>query len=356
MSELTYFKRFDNLSDYINYIADDPTLPNVSFVGEDRDVYYMNFDEPTPVKEYLTFKVTGNGNIAWNLSGGTDAKVLQYSKDNGSTWISITASSATTIPVVAGDVVLFKGNNQSYSIGFNSGCTFKGTTCQFELEGNIMSLLYGDNFSGQTTLANAYTFHNLFRNCNGLTSSENLVLPATTLASDCYAYMFVGCSALTTAPSILPSTTLANGCYTSMFNGCTSLTAAPELPATTLASDCYTYMFCACSALTTAPSILPATTLADYCYDGMFAGCTSLVTSPELPATTLADYCYYSMFSGCSSLNYITCLAQNISASQCTYNWVRGVASTGTFVKSTSMSGWGTGSSGIPEGWIVEDA
>ena len=34
-----------------------------------------------------------------------------------------------------------------------------------------------------------------------------------------------------------------------MFRGCTSLTTAPELPATTLTSWCYSYMFLGCTNL-----------------------------------------------------------------------------------------------------------
>ena len=37
--------------------------------------------------------------------------------------------------------------------------------------------------------------------------------------------------------------TMENYCYNAMFYGCTSLTQAPALPATTLASYCYDYMF-----------------------------------------------------------------------------------------------------------------
>ena len=69
-----------------------------------------------------------------------------------------------------------------------------------------------------------------------------------TLADDCYAYMFQGCTALTQAPS-LPSTTLALNCYSSMFQGCTALTQIPSLPATTLYQFCYTSMFMGCTSL-----------------------------------------------------------------------------------------------------------
>ena len=49
-------------------------------------------------------------------------------------------------------------------------------------------------------------------------------------------------------------------------------------------------------------------------------------------------------------------LLDDISASNCTDWWVYGVSSTGTFVKHPDMNNWSTGISGIPEGWVVEDA
>ena len=88
----------------------------------------------------------------------------------------------------------------------------------------------------------------------------------------------------------------------------------------------------------------------------MFSGCTSLVNAPTLPATTLVLFCYGGMFQGCTSLNYIKCLATDIPDNRCTQEWVRGVASTGTFVKNASMASWTTGTSGIPTGWTVQDA
>ena len=141
-------------------------------------------------------------------------------------------------------------------------------------------------------------FAYMFYGCTSLTTAP--ALPATTLAVSCYESMFDGCTSLTTAPA-LPATTLADSCYTGMFQSCTSLTVAPELPATTLAYFCYAYMFCACASLTT-PPVLPATILADYCYYGMFGDCTSLTTLPELPATTLAANCYQSMFGYCANI------------------------------------------------------
>ena len=142
-----------------------------------------------------------------------------------------------------------------------------------------------------------------------------------------------------------------------MFGGCTALTTLPTnyLPATTLANDCYYGMFIYCTSLTTAP-VLPATTLADYCYGGMFQNCTSLTTAPELPATTLAKNCYNGMFYGCSKLNYIKAMFTTAPSTSYTRDWVRGVKSTGTFVKNSAATWDVSGVNGIPTGWTVQTA
>ena len=203
-----------------------------------------------------------------------------------------------------------------------------------------------------TTLA-PYCYYAMFSGeCTSLTEVPD-VLPATTLAESCYQFMFWSCSALTHAPE-LPATNLAPLCYYSMFERCTSLTTAPQLPATELAEDCYRYMFWSCTNLAEAPE-LPATTLTKGCYYNMFGNCESLEVAPDLPATELADSCYYIMFTGSANLKYVKSLATNISANGCVDEWLGNVAAEGTFVKSAQMNDWPTGTSGIPEGWTVED-
>ena len=135
------------------------------------------------------------------------------------------------------------------------------------------------------------------------------------------------------------------------FDACTALTGVDLPEGLKVLGD---GAFRNCTALTSAPQ-LPATTLASNCYAGMFTGCTALTSAPTLPATTLATRCYSSMFDGCTSLSSITCLATNISASNCLQGWVKGVKSSGTFTKSSSMSSWPTGTNGIPQGWTVKN-
>lgn len=352
---------------------------------------------------YTTMEILTGGTINWTEIGSqTLGAELSFSLNNGD-WTALPTGS--TINVSAGDKVRFKGNNPTYSNTFNrnAGCTFNGSTASFNLYGNIMSLIYGDNFEGQTSISSENTFKNMFF-ATSVVNAENLVLvkgtvqknsyahmflncaslitapqlpsttltdycyrdmfngctsltaapelPATTLKRNCYQSMFQGCTSLTTAPE-LPAETLANSCYQNMFQGCTSLTAAPALPATTLTSSCYNNMFSGCTSLTAAPA-LPATTLDIYCYMQMFKGCTSLTAAPELPATTLADSCYRDMFNGCTNLSYIKCLATGINAQKCLYNWLGGVSSSGTF--EGHNVGYPSGASGIPEGWTFVEA
>ena len=285
------------------------------------------------------------------LTASLSVNACEYCVDGDDNWKTLPAGTATE-SINSGQTLSFRGNltpNGSKGIGtftINKKCNLKG---------NCMSMLFGDNAADNYSLSDkGYAFYKLFYNCSNIVNVSSNFLPATTLTSYCYGYMFYGCTKLTTAPE-LPATTLANNCYQSMFDCCTSLTTAPALPATTLANNCYYYMFYNCTSLTTAPA-LPATTLANNCYQYMFRGCTKLTTAPELPATTLANYCYYYMFYGCTSLNYIKCLATDISASNCTNNWVNGVSSTGTFVKNTAMTSLPTGASGIPSGWTVQNA
>ena len=332
---------------------------------------------PTPggyENQYLTFDIVTPGTIVWKTENPLNVKKISYSINNGE-WTEITPSTTgVSFNVSVGDKVRFKGNNTAYGASDTGSNTFNGSTASFNVQGNIMSLTNGDLFASATTISD-YTFVSLF-NKTKVVNAKNLILPATTLTSHCYYGMFQGCTSLVTAPTLpattlaencyeymfretnlttapeLPATTLANYCYSSMFYDCTSLTTAPELSATTLANNCYYFMFYGCTNLVNAPE-LPATTLARECYDFMFRGCTSLTTAPELPALNLVYECYDSMFDGCTKLNYIKAMFVTKPGTDYTYNWVRGVASSGTFVKNSEATWNFTGTSGIPTGWTV---
>ena len=398
MEEKKYIRLFQTHSEYEEFVnSDEYITPCVSLCKDTHKLHYNPYvEEVKPiVLNYFTLVNTSEEPLSIQLNGQT----LNYKLSNSNDWLTSTA-----LTVNVGEEIQLKGNytpNAAYGIG-----TFSVSGGTFDVKGNIMSLLYGDDFEGQTNLTNKnYSFKNLFTDCTTLVNANELILPATTLAYRCYSYMFQGCTSLTSSPS-LPATTLAENCYSYMFQGCTSLVTAPALPATTLASYCYYNMFYNCTSLTTAPELpaiklasgcyesmfakctnlvtapeLLATTLAYRCYANMFQGCTSLTTASELLATTLAEKCYYFMFRsctsltsapvllattlttdcyqymfyGCSNLSNITMLATDISASNCLSSWVDGVASEGTFTKHKDMQDLTIGTSGIPNGWTVVD-
>lgn len=262
--------------------------------------------------KYLTFIAQDNGTFTFNGTSGGDIvnDTIYYSLDSGSTWSTL-ASGATSPTINSGNKIMWKGELQSYG-----GIGTFSSSGRYSVEGNAMSLLYGDNFIGQTTIESTGVLEYLFQGSTGLTSVENMVLPATSLQRACYFGMFSGCTALTTAMEILPFTgTIPQSAYANMFYGCTSLTRAPELPG-------------------------------------------------KLGSNSGNKDAYNRMFYGCSSLNYIKCLATSVPSNdygypRCTSSWVYGVAATGTFVKNASTT-WPTGTKwvngSIPDGWTVIDA
>ena len=277
-------------------------------------LYTVDVQEVLP--NCLIFEAEEDGQYLKIRPGDEEELNLQYST-NGTNWTDL--ESNTEVNFV--DKKLFlrgtavNGTNGA-TIGFDN-------EIRVACSGDIRTLMNYENYSDIQTSGN---FQSLFYGCTSLTTAP--ALPATTLASKCYASMFYGCTSLTTA-SALPATILAEGCYRDMFSGCTSLTTAPALPATILASNCYSGMFSGCTSLNAAPA-LNATTLASMCYYYMFSACTSLNAAPALNATTLASRCYSGMFFGCTSLTIAPELNAATLASSCYYYMFSGCTSLST--------------------------
>lgn len=298
---------------------------------EPSDDYICVYDYINSSK-YLTFDITKSGTIRWysQLSQYSNMKI-SYSLDSGETWNDIYSSTNALFNVQVGDKVMFKGTNSGYGLTNDGGAmaSFSGSTADFNVEGNIMSIIQGDDFvTGETITMNSYAFSFLFQKTN-IGSAENLIIPILTVG--CCSNMFNG-SNISIAPRVLPAT-LTDYCYYRMFRDCVGLTTAPELPATTLTHSCYREMFYGCR--------------------------RNLTTAPDLPATILAPYCYSGMFYDCKKLNYVRCLAVDRTASSCTGGWLNDFKTQGTFVKSPNAV-WNVGgdwgyTSGVPTGWTIID-
>lgn len=286
-----------------------------------------------------------SGAIAVNHYGGNNPN-LEYSRDgeNWTTWDGSLLTMDTT------ELIYVRGTNEQFNYSYSKYSSFV-VSSGVGVYGSVMNLLDGGTDT-MRTIAHEYCFARLFYN-SMISDASNFVCPATTLAPYCYYMMFEKSYLRYANPRMLPATTLAPYCYSCMFREMRGFFyTAPELPATTLAEGCYLQMF-AKSSLSAAPPELPAMNLAPRCYYMMFYR-SNITTAPVLPATTLVDECYYYMFGYASYVNYIKMLATDISATNCLTDWTSGVSATGTFVKAVGMS-IPTGTSGIPEGWTVEE-
>lgn len=270
------------------------------------------------VPNYLVFKAREAGTFTFTY-GATVSEArhesMSYSLD-GRNWTTLNnvtdeAVSITSPTIAAGKKIYWKGvgNGLCYDRSVAASAYFSSTgSC--DLEGNIMSLLYGDDFASVKEIPTRIA---------GTTKNND---------TPCFFGLFRTMKIVSAKEFLLPATTLKDRCYTEMFSGCKSLTEAPKLPATTLKS---------------------------YCYASMFNGCSALEKAPVLPAETLVYGCYHQIFYNCTSLNYIKAMFTNsLTTSQALINWVRSVNGTGTFVKNANATWENTyGASAIPTNFTV---
>ena len=288
---------------------------------------------------YDGFKITAISNettIKFNYDG------IQYSLDFGDTWTPYTSQFSLN----ADDVACIKGNRTQY---FNPATDQWGTPSNkpiFEannkcyISGNIMSLLADEENLSESAFQGAFSKGKTAIEYIDIHPDDPLILPVTTLASQCYMQMFRNCTSLKRTPQFTVEGTAYRCCY-NMFRDCKNLedVSGIELPAMTLSQDCYRELFRSCEKIT---------------------------TSPDLPALDLEPGCYQQMFSDCKKLGYIKCLTKtnvNVKNSNNEYlytnNWVTNAGSSvssKSFFKNPDNNSWmQNNNSGIPSGWTIVD-
>lgn len=107
------------------------------------------------------------------------------------------------------------------------------------LSGNILSLVFGDNNSNETSLSHIKSRIGIVSFSNVIKVSSDF-LPSKELGARCYESMFANCPRLTQAPE-LPATTLAPSCYQFMFKGCSNLNYIKMLATDISANNCLNY-------------------------------------------------------------------------------------------------------------------
>lgn len=189
------------------YVALNESAGTIDWNGKDIDYSSM----------YFTIEALEDGNL-------TVKRNCDYSI-NGGEWVSVSGSKA--ISVNNGDAVRFRGSTKQAIEMFTDN------TVKFIVYGNILSLGYGDDFSGLTT---GFSVSKMFSGCTGVIDASDLILPQTSL-SESHGYMFNGCTNLVKGP-VLPAKTLSSMAYNNLFKNCSKLNYIKCLATNISASLC----------------------------------------------------------------------------------------------------------------------
>ena len=203
------------------------TIPSSTYAGEDYQAWNsgeitLSFVSPA-VEPLGHLRLTSNQNgstvaMTQVTGDGNAATVsLDYTTDEGATWNQWDFSAIT---VNEGESICFRGTQDKTT---NNKFVLTGN---WSASGNIMSLLYGDNFEGatfdtSTSKTNKDAFRSLFKGCSALYDVTGIILPENTTDA-CYVYMFDGCSNIETAP-YLPAAIHASDAYGMLFQNCTKI-------------------------------------------------------------------------------------------------------------------------------------
>ena len=295
---------------------------------------------------------------------------ISYSLDGGDTWTEVAMSGSgnedivTTPAVNAGGKVLWKAEAARFALSQDKYSTFNANG-RFNVSGNIMSLLYGDNHYDKTdTKSYTYSFGSLFRDSTNLIDASQLKLPRGHMNAADLLGLFFGCTSLVHgAPLYAPN--IPDSCCYWMYRGCTSMTEMPTIAATSMLKDngdpanygLY-YAFYGCSNMEGDVKLNIVGDVAQQVLDACFSYC-SKITSVDLAFNgALGKMALRGAFVGCTLLSHVKCLATSFyddgtAANGSLYNWMNNVSRTGTFIQASGVT-WPRGKSGIPDNWTIE--
>ena len=268
---------------------------------------YYTFQRATFMQDYLTVEaISKTTKVTFNKAANNG---VQYSLD-GYSWGNYT--SAVTLDK-AGDKIYFRGKGTNYQMTGNNGILTVDKPSY--VYGDLMFLMCDEKYKAKKEIATDFAFQRAFMKASWLRfhPEKKLRLSATTLSTGCYFEMFQECTGITSLENLeMPgeNVALSARCFDSMFYKA-GITAIPKgfLPWTQLAFACYRKMFESCTKLNDVPEkLLPATKLEKACYTRMFFDCTSLEVAPDLPATEPEPACYFAIFRNCTKIRYVKCL------------------------------------------------
>lgn len=178
---------------------------------------------------------------------------VEYSLDGQRTWQSQNSGTFNVV-VPAMGVVYFRANTSTWgsSASYNYFVLESNdSNCYYEFKGNIMSLLYGENFDVDNrylTLPNtSWHFKYLFTGITASFRCESLKLPATIALKESYYRMFYNATGLTKASlKIYATTNNGSNSMDRMFEGCSNMAEGPYFRMSFSGSNTMRGMFSNC--------------------------------------------------------------------------------------------------------------
>jgi len=190
--------------------------------------------------------------VSFSLKG--DNALLEYNLDETG-WKTYMDNAEITLE--RGQKVAFRSikdhtdwnaDNKYIFYCYKPGSTKDKRDGKFSVGGNFASLILGNAYDDAASLS-SYSYVNFFKNHKSLTDASQLVIPMLKCSRESFKSLFDGCSGLVSGPAVLPATTLAYQCYRNMFLNCSSLENAPYIAAENRADGAFQRMFAGCSSL-----------------------------------------------------------------------------------------------------------
>lgn len=230
------------------------------------DICIVNDDifeeKPAPtIKDYFCFTALEDSAITWSTvttpsSDGTTSPTydeeihLQYSKD-GKTWTEWNNTrESRRVSINKGSKLYVKGVNSTLSYSYNKYFVFQnfddfGNSGSMKVSGNIMSLIYGEDFEDKTVISERYCFSRLFRDLNSCITEVDLTLPALILSESCYSQLLALNAMVKKIKLTLPAVQLVKNCYRQMIfcDGVPKYIDVTILAEDTSATNCMYNMF-----------------------------------------------------------------------------------------------------------------
>lgn len=263
----------------------------------------------------------------------------------------------TTIAMNEGETLFLRGNNPNGLSGDNTDkyvelfCSYN-----FEVKGNVMSLLSRTGFTTMTSIPNC-GLNRLFYNKSTLVDCSDMSFGAVTTVGSYGLYRMFYNDNITTPPDMSAIERINDsGCY-EMFYSCDNLAEPADLSSLSVfGAQCLRNMYMDCVSLSY-PSQLPSARRIDgrNVMQSTYMRCTSLRVPVDLSkVTAMGNYSLTTTYSGCTNLNTASYPNFTYDPVNQAGGWLSGCAATGTiYVPSEAVHDAIVGTSVVPSGWSV---